>query len=145
VAIKVNGERTRKIQLQKGYAIISRKWKPGDIVELDLPMNIRMVTANPKIQDDLGKVALMRGPLVYCLEEVDNKDYFAETDTVFLRSQSLNAEFRKDILNGVALIHGKATLGKSNREIAITAVPYYAWCNREQGQMKVWLPFHVNN
>ena len=145
VAIKVNGERIPKIQFQKGYAVIGRRWKKGDIVEIGLPMNIRLVAADPNIQDNLGKVVLMRGPLVYCLEEVDNKDYFTATDEVFLHPHSLHAEFRKELLNGVVTIHGKAALGQGNREITITAVPYYAWCNREQGRMKVWLPFLFNN
>ena len=142
--IKINGERVRKIQLQKGYAVISRKWEQGDRVEIDFPMNIRLVTANPKIQDDLGKVVLMRGPLVYCLEEMDNKDYFTAADEVYLHPHTLNPEFRKELLNGVAIIHGKAALGQGNREMTITAVPYYAWCNREPGRMKVWLPFYEN-
>ena len=87
----------------------------------------------------------MRGPLVYCFEEVDNKEDFTATDEVYLHPRSLNAEFRKELLNGVAIIQGKAALNQGNREITITAVPYYAWCNREQGRMKVWLPFLEND
>ena len=145
VVIRVNGERIPKIQLQKGYAVIGRRWKQGDRVEIDLPVNIRLVAADPNIQDNRGKVVLMRGPLVYCFEEVDNKEYFTATDEVYLHPRSLNAEFRKELLNGVAIIQGKAALNQGNREITITAVPYYAWCNREQGRMKVWLPFLEND
>ena len=143
--IKVNGEKLRNIQLQKGYAVISRKWKPGDILEIDLPMNIRLISANSKVQDDLGKLAIMRGPIVYCLEEVDNKEYFNAKDNITLLPNSLYAEYRKELLNGVVTVKGKASIDQSNKEIEITAVPYYSWCNRSQGQMKVWVPYLQNN
>ncbi len=142
VILKVNGEMIPEIQMEKGYAVISRRWKKGDVAELDLPLNVNLVTGNPKVEAARGKVVLMRGPLVYCLEEVDNKEYFNAPDTVDLLSGTMNAEFRKDLLNGVMVLKGKAKLSRGNKEYDITAVPYYAWCNREQGRMKVWLPFH---
>lgn len=145
VNLKVNGERIHKIHMEWGYAVIDRKWKQGDFVELDLPLNIRLIAGNPRIGDADGKVVLMRGPIVYCLEEVDNEHYFDETDKLYLLPSLLNAEYRKDLLNGVVVIKGRATLSQSNKEIDITAIPYYAWCNREQGQMKVWLPLVENN
>ncbi len=142
--ISVNGQSMGKIQLQKGYAVLRRIWKQGDIVELNLPMEVKLIVGNPRLEDAKGKVVIMRGPMVYCLEEFDNEQYFDETDKAILLPTGLNTEHRKDFLNGVVVIKGRASLRQNNEEINITAIPYYSWCNREQGQMKVWLPFLKN-
>ena len=106
-------------------------------------MNVRMIAGNPKLEAAAGKVVMMRGPLVYCIEEVDNKTYFGEQEKIDLLPQSLKAEFRKDMLNGLVILKGEAVT-QQNRKVDITAIPYYAWCNREQGQMRVWLPYSEN-
>jgi len=139
--LKVNGRRIRKLSLKRGYAVIDRKWKQGDVVELELPMNIRLVAGNPRIEDTHGKVVLIRGPMVYCLEEADNERYFEDPGKVYLLPTGLEARYRDDLLQGVVTIHGIASLPDTGEKIDITAIPYYAWCNREQGQMKVWLPY----
>jgi hypothetical protein len=130
----------RNIQTERGYAVIGRKWKMGDKVELLLPMNVRLVKGNPRIADVTGKVVIMRGPLVYCLEETDNKSYFTNTSKKYLLHSGLTAEYQRDLLGGVVRIKGSASLLAQKDIIEITAIPYFAWCNREQGQMKVWLP-----
>jgi len=140
VILKVNGRRIRKIHLERGYAVIHRKWKMGDMVEVELPMNVQMVAGNPRIEDAQGKVVLMRGPMVYCIEEIDNEGYFDDASEVHLLPAGLKAEYREDLLGGVVTISGDASLDAKGKKFDITAVPYYAWCNREQGQMKVWLP-----
>jgi len=140
VILKVNGRRIRKIHLERGYAVIHRKWKMGDMVEVELPINVRMVAGNPRIEDAQGKVVLMRGPMVYCIEEIDNEGYFDDASEVHLLPAGLKAEYREDLLGGVVTISGDASLDAKGKKFDITAVPYYAWCNREQGQMKVWLP-----
>lgn len=141
VNIKINGKRIRKIQMVKGYAVIERKWEKGDIVEMELPMNIRMLTGDPRIEDAEGKVVLMRGPMVYCVEETDNKGYFDDAKEVHLILTGLKAEYQEDLLGGVVAISGNASLGTEREKIEISAIPYYAWNNRELGQMKVWLPY----
>lgn len=141
VNIKINGKRVRKIQMVKGYAVIERKWEKGDIVEMELPMNIRMLVGDPRIEDAEGKVVLMRGPMVYCVEETDNKGYFDDAKEVHLILTGLKAEYQEDLLGGVVAISGNASLGTEREKIEISAIPYYAWNNREQGQMKVWLPY----
>jgi len=87
----------------------------------------------------------MCGPLVYCIEETENKIYFKEGNEAMLGPVGLTPEFKTDLLNGVCVIHGKAFVSGKNQEMEIAAIPYYAWCNRDQGRMKVWLPFLRNN
>lgn len=141
VTLNVNGKRIQQIQMERGYAVIQRKWKKGDKVELDIPMQVRIVGGSLRMEDKQGKAVIMRGPLVYCIEETDNKNYFEEGIEAMLGPGGLTSEFRTDLLNGVWVIHGKAIVPGKKQEMDITAIPYYAWCNREQGRMKVWLPF----
>jgi len=140
VILKINGKRIRNIHLKKDYAVIDRKWNKGDMVEVELPMNVRMIAGNPRIEDAQGKVVLMRGPMVYCVEETDNERYFEDASEVHLLPAGLEEEYRDDLLDGVVTINGTASFPTRGEEIDITAIPYYAWCNRGQGHMKVWLP-----
>jgi DUF1680 family protein len=145
VGLAVNG-RPVPIRLEQGYASVSRRWAKGDVVELNLPMPVRRVVASEKVAADRGRVALQRGPLVYCAEWPDNPNGRVRNlmlpDTV-----PLAAEFRPGLLNGVEVIKGKAVAlafdgkGALNRsEQEFTAIPYYAWANRGKGQMIVWIP-----
>lgn len=139
VSIKVNGEPV-SYKTEKGYAIIDREWKPGDVVSYNIPMDIKRVEANAKVADDAGKIALERGPMVYCLEGVDNG---AGLMNLALPDSSKLAEnYNPDELNGIVTISGEATYAKGKRtEIQkFTAIPYYAWCNRGADEMKVWVP-----
>ena len=145
IEIKINGKKV-EFKTQDGYAVISRTWKKGDRVEYTMPMNVHRVEANEKVQDDRGKVAIERGPLVYCLEGIDNNDI---VDNIILPDQApLSVSFNPNKLNGINEIKGEAVVikispdglsaqtGKQN----ITAIPYYAWSNRGINTMKVWLP-----
>jgi DUF1680 family protein len=106
------------------------------VVELDLPMPVQRVYAHEKVRDDQGKVALMRGPIVYCLEAVDHPGVDL-SGLVLPRESDLRAEHRAELLGGMTVLQGKA-LADGQRPITLTAVPYYAWANREQGAMTVW-------
>ncbi len=125
-ALLVNG-RAATVELEKGYARVRRAWKPGDAVELVLPMPVRRVIAHPAVAADAGRVALQRGPLVFCLEGADNDGRVL--DLALPDAAPLGAEFRPDLLNGVVVIAGRNFI----------AVPYYAWANRGAGEMAVWL------
>jgi len=140
VILKVNGRRIRNLNMKRGYAVIERKWKKGDKVELELPMKVQVLAGSSRIKDAQGKVVLMRGPIVYCMEEIDNEAYFDDPNEVYLLPDEFKAEYRENLLNGVVTISGTASLRIKEEVIDITAIPYYAWCNRGQGQMKVWLP-----
>jgi DUF1680 family protein len=127
--LSVNG-RAVSPTLEKGYAVLRRTWKAGDTIELNLPMPIHRVLANEGIEADRGRVALERGPLVYCAEAIDNG---GQARTLVLPAEAeLVAEHRKDLLGGVTVIRAVRS--------AFTAIPYYAWSNRGDGEMCVWLP-----
>jgi len=136
VGLKVNGQAADPSPRDDGYVHLQRRWKAGDVVELDLPMPVQRVYAHEKVQDDQGKVALMRGPIVYCLEAVDHPGVDLSR-LVLPRESDLSAEHRAELLGGVTVLQGKA-LADGQRPITLTAVPYYAWANREQGAMTVW-------
>lgn len=116
--------------IHDGYVSIHRTWKKGDAVVLRLPMPVRRVVAHAGVKDDEGRAALQRGPLVYAFEGVDNGG--TVSGLTLPRGAKLTSEFRPDLLGGVAIISG--TAGR-----AFVAVPYYAWDNRGQGEMAVWV------
>ncbi|MGE5395510.1 MAG: glycoside hydrolase family 127 protein, partial [Candidatus Saccharibacteria bacterium] len=139
VSITVNGKAI-SYRSEKGYAVIDRQWKKGDVVSYSLPMSIRRVKANDKVVDDAGKVAIERGPMVYCLEGADNT--LGLMKLMLPDTANLSAKFVADKLNGVVAISGNALLpeGTKSKSVAITAIPYYAWNNRGANEMKVWIP-----
>jgi DUF1680 family protein len=130
--LAVNGKPITDMNFGKGYAQLKRDWRAGDTIELNLPMPIRRIEANPNVKADVGRVAVQRGPVVYCFEAVDNGG--AVKNIAIAKDPKFTAEFRKDLLGGVAVITGVAKDGRK-----ITAVPYYAWDHRKPGEMAVWM------
>lgn len=119
-----------KIQLEKGYVKIHRKWSDNDIVDLNLPLLIRRVISHEKVENNNGKVALERGPIVYCVEKLDNeKDSIYEL--ILDDNVELKSEYRSDLLNGITIL--------TNKLHNFIAIPYYAWTNRGKSQMIVWI------
>ena len=142
VVLRVNG-RQIPLDLENGYVRLDRRWGRGDLVELDLPMPVRQVVAHPDVEDDRGRVALQRGPLVYCAEWPDNAG--RALNLVVPETAVLESEFRPDLLEGIQAVQGEVRAmerdGSSDRTIPhqLTAIPYYAWANRGRGEMAVWL------
>ncbi|KAB2642307.1 MAG: glycoside hydrolase family 127 protein [Verrucomicrobia bacterium] len=137
VTLKLNGQVVAASPGADGYLHLQRTWQAGDVIELDMPMPIQRVVAHAEVAADRGKLALMRGPLVYCLEAVDQPG--ADLAQLALPNMAeLHSEHRADLLGGVTVLTGQAVTG-DQRSLAITAVPYYAWANREPGAMRVWL------
>jgi DUF1680 family protein len=139
VSVTVNGEKFQ-FKTEKGYAVIDREWKPGDIVNYNLPMSIRRIEANQKVADDAGKVAIERGPIVYCLEGIDNG---ADMMKLALPDSSpLTESFNSEELSGIVTISGEAQIENGQKMTAqkITAIPYFVWNNRGADEMKVWIP-----
>ena len=147
----MNGAEIASPQVERGYVRVEREWKEGDAAELDLAMPIDRVRAHPNVVENNGHVALQRGPIVYCLEQVDNG---AGLNRVVLPKDSrLEHTFRPDLLDGVVEIRGDAfvrdesdwdsQLYRGGTEemlpLEIRAVPYYAWDNRKPGEMRVWI------
>ena len=145
VALKINGKPVA-VDVEKGFARITRSWKRGDVIELTLPMPVRRVIANQMVEADRGRIALQRGPIVYCAEWPDNPQ--GHVRNLMLTDQAkLSAEFVSDLLGGVTVIKGKATsLTYDQRDQVVkseqdfTAIPYFAWANRGPGEMIVWVP-----
>jgi uncharacterized protein len=145
VTLKVNGK-PATIALDKGYATITRTWKKGDTIELNLPMPVRRVQAHGDVVADRGRVAIQRGPIVFAAEWPDNPDGKVR-NLLLPATAKLTAEYRPGLLNGVDVVTGKAEglaydqQGKIVRQSqSVTLIPYYAWANRGRGQMMVWLP-----
>jgi len=137
VGLKVNGKTIDATPREDGYVHLKRSWQAADVVELDMPMPIRRVCAHEKVLADQGKVSLMRGPIIYCIEAVDHPNVDVLSVTL-PREAELRAEHRAGLLGGVTVLQGKG-LDARHRPVALTAVPYYAWTNREKGAMTIWI------
>lgn len=130
--------------IEKGYALFKRTWRTGDIVSLSIPMPIRRVVADERVKEDVGMAALERGPIVFCAEGLDNEGN--ALDIILPDDARLQAFFRPDLLGGVEIIRGQAAMIKSRdgksevQKRAFYAVPYFAWANRDDGEMTVWFP-----
>jgi DUF1680 family protein len=139
--IYVNGKLTLVTE-SNGYADISRSWKKGDVIELKLPMPVRRIQANEKVKDDRGKLAIERGPIVYCLEGWDQGDKHIFNKYISGDAQ-FSIEYKNDLLNGVMILKGSAkevSLNGEEKEVPVTAIPYSTWNNRGAGEMAVWIP-----
>jgi len=150
VEIKINGQ-PAEYTMQNGYAVLNKTWKRGDIVEVKLPMEVRRVVANENVKDDIGKVALQRGPIIYCAEWVDNNGKAA--NIIIPNNATFTTEFKNDLLNGVEVIKGNVPAvvvsndgnSVSTTNEPFTAIPYYAWAHRGKGEMMIWFPTKVQD
>lgn len=130
--LSINGKKI-KVPKEKGYAVI-KDWKSQDVITLDMDMPVEIVAADPHVKENIGKRAIQRGPLVYCMEEIDNPEYF---DQIQLSpSTTFQTAFVSDILNGIK------TIKTNGRAQSATFIPYYAWDNRKAGKMRVWIPYN---
>ncbi|GAB6119834.1 glycoside hydrolase family 127 protein [Dysgonomonas termitidis] len=150
VKIKVNGKDVDYTIGSNGYVTLSQKWKKGDKIDLSFPMDVHKDIANEKVEDDRGKVAIERGPVVYCLEWVDNKDRVL--NAVLEDNVVFTEVFLSDKLSGIMQLEANAksaSRDKDNNVIIedkrLTAIPYYAWSNRGSGEMAVWIPRTVES
>ncbi len=147
VNLKVNGVPVA-FDMDKGFARINLRWEKGDVIEFNLPMPVRRLLANEKVAEDKGRVALQRGPIVYCMEAPDVEDGRV-LNLLLEDTANLEAQFRPALLNGLTVIKGIAQayrLEKTDDEQTIVkerknfqAIPYYAWSHRGRGEMAVWL------
>lgn len=117
------------LKIENGYAVID-KWQSGDAFVIDMAMPVEKVVADPRVKADEGKVALQRGPIVFCAEEVDNPNYDALSVS---DSSNIDTHFDGDLLSGVQVID----VSTDNKQFRF--IPYYAWDNRQAGRMKVWV------
>ncbi len=132
-----------------GYLHLTREWQPGDVVSLDFPMKVQRIRAHPRVYHDIGSVALQRGPLVFCVEEIDNGDQLGLLRLP--KASPLMERFDTDLLGGTIVIEAEAERLKpvndelyssAEPEVTLTtikAVPYCLWNNRGEGEMRVWI------
>jgi len=150
-SLLVNGEAPES-DMVDGYVTVTRKWKKGDRVELYLPMPVRTVVADEKVEENRGRYAVQRGPLIFCAEWPDNPEGKV-LDILIDASPAFAAEFNKGLLNGTESIRttgyrsfvasdGSSTAGEP---FALTLIPYHLWNNRGRGEMRVWLPHAGQN
>ncbi len=141
VKIRVNGRVVSFGRLHRGYVRLSRLWQAGDQIEIELPMRVIRVACDPRAACNAGRIALQRGPIVYCVEAVDHggrvRDLHLQPDA------KLVPEHRPNLLGGVTVLRGTA-LDIDNdsggyREVPLLTVPYAVWGNRDIGEMDVWL------
>ena len=146
--VKVNGKVVAST-IEKGYFSINRAWKKGDKVEVHFDMEARTVKANPAVEADRGKIAVERGPIVYCAEWPDND--FNIFSIILNKKPVFKVESKKDLLYGINTIQTDAqslsydALGKLvTKEVKLNMIPYYAWAHRGSGDMAVWLPVDLS-
>lgn len=149
-SVKVNGVEV-KGELEKGYLLLNRAWKKGDVVTVHFDMPVRTVKANHHVTDDRGRVAIERGPLVYCAEGVDNPDFsifnflmprqpkFQVSDQEIHGTRQVSFGVKSIAVDGQVVeqdAHGSAVV----KSATLTMIPYYAWNHRGPGLMEVWMP-----
>lgn len=151
-SLKVNGESV-ECPAKKGYLRLERCWKSGDEVVFSMDMPVELIAANPKVREDIGKVAVMRGPVVYCLEEADNGDQLQE---IYLdETPEFAVKYEENLLKGIVTLTTegkrlseddwseetlyKAYTGRKFEKQILKFIPYYAWTNRTPGEMLVWV------
>lgn len=140
--------------MDKGYAKVDRSWLDGDTLEWLLLIETKLIAANPQIRADAGKVAIQRGPLVYCVEEVDNDLPLASLSLA--EEPKLMESVVSNLLCGCVVVEGDGQmvdksawmecqpyrpLCKQSRPLRFKAIPYYLWGNRQPGEMRVWLRY----
>jgi DUF1680 family protein len=134
-SIAVNGEQIIDPQIENGYLVIERKWISGDKITLSLDMPTEIIAADPRVKENIGKRAIQRGPLVYCAEEADNPSF---DEVILTPDAEIRERFNSSLLNGVT------TIDAIRGDKTVRFIPYYAWDNREAGEMKVWIDYTVN-
>ena len=150
ISLSLNGI-PATFKMENGYAVLNKKWKKGDVVVLNLPMPVRKIIAIDKVKDNLNRVALQRGPLVYCFEHVDNAG--KAMNILIPDNVTFTAEFKPELLNGIVVLQADApvaTISDDNLNISsviqkITAIPFFTWANRGEGQMQVWMPRKIKD
>jgi DUF1680 family protein len=157
-SLALNGEVTPEAELECGYLKVVQSWRSGDVIQLELPMPVRVIESHPYVYENVGRVALMHGPLLYCLEGVDHPGY--DLDEIVLHPDAtFTPSFQRDLLGGVVALQAQGMVQPQERGwnhqlyrrvkpqletecrkvVSISAIPYYAWGNRAPGQMRVWI------
>lgn len=154
--LRVNDVPVMNLQPQTtGYLTVEREWQSGDVVVYEMEMPVQTVWAHPAVRHLQGRMAIQRGPIVYCLEGVDHEKITLDQivlEPQRIRSGEFGVEYIDNLLGGICILRGQGTLvdetgwdytlyrhePPSSRPVDITAIPYYAWSNRDPGEMRIW-------
>jgi DUF1680 family protein len=159
-SVAVNGKPEPRVKAGE-YLPLRRTWRPGDRVSLNFPMDTVPVTANPRVAEDRGKVAVRRGPIMFCMEGLDQPEgvALADTSVVLARArQEFRSEYKSDLLDGVVVLHGRGgayevssaedalyapanSTPRKTHPVELTFIPYYVWANRKPSPMEVWVAY----
>ncbi len=152
-SLKVNGEAVEITLVPGEFATITRHWKAGDVIELDMPMHIKLIEGHERIEEVRNQVAVKRGPIVYCVESPDLPESTRITDVYLPSKSDLNVQKQPSLLGGITTIHGELLIRKDRsqgmyRDVSqpkfeaqnTQFVPYFAWSNRGEAEMSVFLP-----
>jgi uncharacterized protein len=161
--VRVNGKQIKEGIQPGSYLPIRRRWREGDKVRLDLNMSPQLMEANSRLEENVGRVAVQRGPLVYCLEQIDQPGVNSLSDVSLALGKKLSTAFksdpRPDLLGGVVVLRHPGIVAEGSggpgplyrpisahsqepaRKVGLTFIPYYTWANREPSAMRVWLPY----
>jgi hypothetical protein len=160
-SVAVNGRPESGVKAGE-YLQIKRTWKPGDVVTLEFPMHAEIVASNPRVAEDRGKVAVRRGPIIFCMEELDQPQNVALSDLAIGASERVSkefqGEFKPDLLGGVEVLQHEGRVYETasaelplymptnaappkTRPAPLSFIPYYAWANRKPSAMQVWTPY----
>ena len=160
-SVAVNGKTEPSVKAGE-YLPLRRTWKPGDRVSLNFPMDTVPVGANPRVAEDRGKVAVRRGPIIYCMEELDQPQGASLADLAIAAgprtSKDFHSEYKADLLDGVVVLHHRGSAyetssasealytpvtpaPRKSRPADLKFIPYYVWANRQPSAMQVWVPY----
>jgi DUF1680 family protein len=154
-SVRINGKPIPEQPLAGAYLELRRAWSSGDSIEMDLPMPVRLVEANPWVEETRNQAAVMRGPLVYCAESTDLPEGVRVLDVRLPRDIQFSPRWQKDLAGGLMVVEGRAVASPQGdwsgqlyrevtpsaaREIDLKLLPYFAWSNRGKSEMSVWLP-----
>jgi len=143
--ITVNGKRLA-VKIEQGFVVIGRRWKPGDRVRVELDMRPRKVVADDRVKADVGRKALQRGPIVYCLEGFDQPDervmnfFVPDSTTIRVVSDTLFGGIKSLQMNGFLVKDRDWSRASALLPLPLKAIPYFQWANRGRSNMLVWLP-----
>jgi DUF1680 family protein len=150
ISLKVNGK-DEAVRLENGYIIVDREWKKGDVVEYNLPMQVNRVIAKTDLKFDNNRIAIQRGPVVYCVEGADNNNkawniIVPDNAGFEITDQNVLDEPVKALTAEVPVVTVSADGASINTEKKkIIAIPYYTWANRGKNEMQVWLPTKITD
>ena len=149
IQVRLNGKPVN-YATEKGYLVIDREWNKGDVIEFTMPMEVKRVVSRPEIKFNKDRVAIQRGPIVYCIEGADNNGkawnlLIPDSSTFSASTQNVISEQVIALKADVPVLEVSTdgmNVSVTNRPV--TAIPYYVWCNRGSNQMQVWLPRKIS-